>query len=54
MEAVLDVPVRELGAVKEVCGRDTDRMAGPCEEVLVVGRYVADLVGDLPEEGDHL
>ena len=54
VEAVLDVRVRELGAVEEVCGRDTDRMAGPREKVLVVGQYVKDLVGDPPEEGGHL
>ena len=54
VEAVLDVRVRELGAVEEVCGRDMDRMAGPCKEVFVVSRYVEDLVGDLPEEGGHL
>ena len=53
-EAVLDIRVRELGAVEEVHGRDTDRMAGPCEEVLVVSRYIKDLAGDLPEEGSHL
>ena len=53
-EAVLDVRVRELGMMEEVHGRDLDRVAGPCEEVLVVGRYVEDLVGDLSEEGGHL
>ena len=40
--------------MEEVCGHDMDRVAGPCKEVLVVGRNVADLVGDLPEEGSHL
>jgi hypothetical protein len=52
-EAVLDIRVRELGA-EEVCGRDMDRVTGPCEEVLVVGRYVEDLVGNLPEAGSNL
>ena len=53
-EAVLDVRVRELGAVEEVLGRDMDRKTGPCKEVLVVGRYFEDIVCDLPEEGGHL
>jgi hypothetical protein len=54
MEAVLDIRVRELGVVEEVCGGDMDRVAGPYEEVLVVDGYVKDLVGNLPEEGGHL
>jgi hypothetical protein len=33
---------------------DADRVTGNCEEVLVVGRYVEDLVGNLPEECGHL
>ena len=53
-EAVLDIQVRELGAMEEVRGRDADGVTGPCEEVLVVGRYVKDLVSDLSEEGGHL
>ena len=40
--------------MEEVRGCDMDRVAGPCKEVLVVGRYVKDLVGNLPEEGSHL
>ena len=40
--------------MEEVHGRDADRGAGPCEDVLVAGRYVEDPVGDLPEEGGHL
>ena len=40
--------------MEEVCSPDTERVAGPCKDVLVVGRYVEDLVGDLPEEGGHL
>jgi hypothetical protein len=48
MEAVLDVRVRKLGSVEEVCGRDADGVTGPRAEVLVVGRYVEDLVSDLP------
>ena len=39
--------------MEEVRGRDADGMTGPRAEVLVVGRYVKDLVGDLPEEGGH-
>jgi hypothetical protein len=35
-EAALDIRVRELGVVEEVCGHDTDRVAGPCKEILVV------------------
>ena len=53
-KAVLDVRVRELGTMEEVHGSDPDRMAGPCNEVLVVGWDVKDLVGNLPEEGGHL
>ena len=34
--------------MEEVRGRDADRVTGPRAEVLVVGRYVEDLVGDLP------
>ena len=40
--------------MEEVCGCDVYRVAGPCEEVLVAGRYVEDHVGNLPEEGSYL
>ena len=40
--------------MEEVCGRDADRVTGPREEVLAVGWYVEDLVGNLPEEGGDL
>ena len=53
-EVVLDIGIQEPGAVEEVHGRDANRVAGPCKEVLVAGRYVEVLVGDLPEEGIHL
>ena len=53
-KGVLDTRVRELGTMEEIHDRDMDRVAGPCEEVLVVGRYVEDLVGNLPEDRGHL
>jgi hypothetical protein len=53
-QVVLDVRVREASPVKQVCFCDTDRMAGPCEEVIVPMPYVKDFVGDMPEEGDDL
>jgi hypothetical protein len=40
--------------MEEIRGRDTDRVTGPRSEVLMVGRYVEDLVGHLPEEGGDL
>ena len=53
-EAILNERIREACTVEEVRGRDADRVAGPCKEVLVPGRYVEDLEGDLSEKGGDL
>ena len=34
-----------MGPVEQVHCRDADRVAGPCEEVLVPAQYVKDFVG---------
>jgi len=51
IQAVLDVGIREPGAIEEVCGCDANGVAGPDKEVLVVVRYFEDLVCCMPEEG---
>ena len=53
-EAVFDVSVGEPSAVEEICGRDTDRVAGPSKEVPVSGGYVEDFLCNVPQEGGEL
>ena len=53
-EAILNERIQETRTVEEVRGRDTDRVAGPCEEVLVPGRYVEDLSGDVSKKRGNL